>query len=362
MITVALEVDPPLRLVSVVLDHEPDLERHAAFADFVRHDVPDFNGWIAALRAKLGVLFPARILPVSDQQTLRAALLEADVAIVEGLRVSAEELSAAPRLRCVQKFGSLTQCIDIAACTARGVAVRTQRRRTNIAVAEHTISLLLALSKRLNEVADKVSDRRLSDAGFSPAPFDTRYTAGANWGRVAGLRTVHGATLGLLGFGEIGREVARLGRGLGMRVLVHRRTPITEAEQTGLGVEAATLERVLEDSDYLSIHLPGSLRGFMGAEELARMRPGAILLNTARATIVDRNALIVALRSGHLAGAGMDVMYQEPTDEYDEILDIPNLLLTPHLAGGTRWNALTDLEEMLVGIDNHLALAFCQQN
>ena len=355
VITVALEVDPPLRLAAVVLDPDPQPDRLAAFADFVRHDVPDFAGWLAATRARLKRLFPARIIPVSDQLTLRAALRDADVAIVEALELGAEELSAASRLRCVQQFGTLLRGIDGAACASRGIAVRAQRRRTNIAVAEHTIALLFALAKRLPHVTGRVSDRRLSDAGFRPAPFDTRYTAGANWGRVGGLRTIHGATLGLIGFGEIGREVAQLGRGLGMRVLVAQRSPLQADEQVRLGVAAVSVERVLEQSDYVSIHLPGPLRDFIGAAELARMRPGAILLNTSRAAVVNRRALIEALTSGHLGGAGFDVMYQEPTDQGDTILDVPNLLLTPHLAGGTRWNALNDMQEMLVGIDEVLA-------
>jgi phosphoglycerate dehydrogenase-like enzyme len=351
MITVALEVDPPLRLAGVILDPDTTAERRAAVADFVCHDLPDFDGWCTALRARLPLLYPARILPVHDPATLRAALAVSDIAIVEALPVGADDLAAAPRLRCIQKFGTLTAGIDHAACAARGVTLRTQRRRTNIAVAEHAITLLLALSKRLDHTAGRVSDRRLIEGGFHPAPFDTRHTAGANWGRVSGLRTLYGATFGLLGFGEIGREMARLGRGLGMRVLVAQRTRLDPAEQTEWGIEQVPVNQLLEGSDAVSIHLPGTTRDFIGATELKQMRPGALLINTARAAIVNREALIVALTTGHLGGAGFDVMYQEPTAPDDPILQIPNLLLTPHLAGGTRWNALADMEEMLQGLE-----------
>ena len=140
-----------------------------------------------------------------------------------------------------------------------------------------------------------------------------------------------------------------------MRVLVAQRTPIDLAEQDRLAIQAVSVDRVLAESDYVSVHLPGSLRDFIGAVELARMRPGAILLNTSRAAVVNRDALMAALTSGHLGGAGFDVMYQEPTDQDDPILHIPTLLLTPHLAGGTRWNALADMQDMLVGIDEQLA-------
>jgi phosphoglycerate dehydrogenase-like enzyme len=354
MITVAIEVDPPLRLAGVVLDPSTSAERYAAFADFVRHDLPDFDGWVSALRACLAPLFPARVMPVHDQLSLQAALVDADIAIVEALAVGLDELAGAQRLCCVQKFGTLAANIDSVACAARGVAVRTLRRRTNIAVAEHAIALLLALAKRLHSIGGRVSDDRLVAGGFHPAPFDTRHTAAANWGRIGGLRTIHGATLGLLGFGEIGREVARLGVGIGLKVLVARRTPIAADEQARLGVMATSVDRVLAESDYVSVHLPGSLQDFVGAAELARMRQGAILLNTSRAAVVNRAALIAALESGHLGGAGFDVMYREPTDADDPLLNLPNLLLTPHLAGGTRLNALVDMDEMLTGLADEL--------
>lgn len=350
MTILALEVDPPLRLMGVILDPTTSPERLAAFADYVRHDVPDLAGWIAELRPRLGALYPATILPAHDVPSFHAALATAQVAAIEALPFGEAELDAAPHLVCVQQFGLDTRRIDLAACARRGVAVRTQRRRTNIAVAEHAIALLLALAKRLDAIGNRVTDPALEAGGFHPAPFDTRHTAAANWGRVAGLRNLTGATLGLIGFGEIGREVARLAIGIGMRVLVAQRTPIPREEQARLGITQVPFTQALAEADAVSLHVPGQTRDLVDAAAIARMKRGAFLINTARAAVVNRAALIDALHSGQLGGAGFDVMYQEPTAPGDDLLSCPNILFTPHLAGGSRWNALLDMADMLTGI------------
>ena len=356
MTIVALEVDPPLRMVGIVLDPTTSAERIAAFADYMRHDVPDFEGWLAQTRSRLGAMIPATILPAHDAASFREALATAEVAVIEALRLGPAELDAAPRLRVVQQFGLDARNIDHEACAARGVVVRTHRRRTNIAVAEHSIALLMGLAKRLNAIGNAVTDPELERRGFHPTQYDTRHTAAANWGRVAGLRLIDGSTLGLIGFGEIGREVARIARGIGMKVLVHQRSPIPADEQARLGITTASLADTLAQSDFISVHVPGSQRDLIDATAIARMKPGALLINTARAQIVNRDALITALHSGHLGGAAFDTLYAEPTQPGDALLDCPNTLFTPHLAGGARQNTLLDVEDMLTGIANTLGL------
>ncbi len=290
MTVVALEVDPPLRLAGVVLDPTTSPERIAAFADYLRHDLPDFDAWLADLRARLGGLVPATIRPAHDTASFHAALADAEVAVIEALRLGPAELDAVPHLRVVQQFGLDDRNIDLDACAARGVVVRTQRRRTNIAVAEHSIALLMALAKRLDTIGNVVTDAGLTAHGFHPTRYDTRHTAAANWGRVSGLRLLSGATLGLIGFGEIGREVARIAGGIGMHVLVHQRTPIAPAEQARLGIATASLAQTLAQSDAISVHVPGSQKDLTDAAAIARVKPGALLINTACAQVVNRCA------------------------------------------------------------------------
>jgi phosphoglycerate dehydrogenase-like enzyme len=348
---IVVEDDVALRPLTILLDPECSAERVAAYADYVAHDLPDLHGWAEALRDRVPGLVPCRITLVSDQAALRAALPSADVVVVEALRVGAEDLALAPRIRLVQKFGTVTATIDGKALSDRGIPLALLRRRTNIAVAEHGFALLLALAKRLPYIDGLVTPERLATAGAPIRPFDRRHTPNANWGRVTGLRRLQGSSLGLLGFGEIGREAARIGNGFGMDVFYHQRSRQDAATEAEFGVSYATFDDVL-CCDAVMIQLPSNAatQGLIDAAALARMRPGALLINTSRAAIVDRDALEAALRSGHLGGVGVDVLHAEPAAEGDPLLSFDNFLATPHLAGGARLNALCDMAEMIEGM------------
>lgn len=352
MPVLVVEDDVVLRLVQVVLDPTCPAERCAAFADYMRHDLPDFTGWIGDLRCQLGPLYPATVRMVADQASLHEALPQADAVVVESLTLGPTELDMAPKLRLAQRFGTNLANIDTVACRARGIAVRALRRRTNIAVAEHAFALIAALAKKLNRIDKLVTPERLVAAGHPPASFDRRHTARANWGRISGLMTLHGATLGLFGFGEIGREMARIARGFGMRVLYTQRTRLDAEAEATAEISFATAEELVAASDVISLHVPlnETTRGLIDAATFSRMKLGALLINTARAPIVDRDALVDALRSGRLGGTGFDVLYAEPTAEDDPLLAFDNVILTPHLAGGSRLNGLADMAEMLGGI------------
>lgn len=353
---VVVEDDRVLRQLQVILDPRASEERTAAYASYVAHDLADWYGWRDALRATIPALFPADVRLVSTQEEFEAQLPEADVAVVEGLAVGASQLALAPRLRLVQNFGVVTENIDTVACAARGIPVRTLRRRTNIALAEHTLMFMLNLAKRFALVNRLVTPERLQRAGIPQRPYDKRHTASANFGRIPGLQVLHGRTLGLLGFGEIGREVAPLARAFGMQVLYHKRSPLEAESEQALGVACRSFDELFAQSDFLSVHVPlgPQTRGLVDAAALQRLRPGSFLVNTARAEIVDRDALLAALRSGHLAGAAFDVLYQEPDTEDDPLLRIDNVLLTPHTAGASRLNGLADAEDMLRGIAQQL--------
>ncbi|MDB5807571.1 MAG: D-3-phosphoglycerate dehydrogenase [Betaproteobacteria bacterium] len=351
-----VEEDRVLRLVQVMLDPSAPAERIAAFADFNSTDVPDFAAWLAQVRAGLPRLYPARVQLVGSQEELRAHLPDADIAIVESLEIGEAELAIASKLQFVQKFGTVGDNVDIAACERRSIPARTLRRRTNIAMGEHTMMLLLALAKRLPLIDGLVTSERLAAAGMPFRPYDSRHTAKANFGRIPNLRSLHGATLGLLGFGEIAREVALRARAFGMNVVYHKRQRLDKALEARFGVTYCDFDTLFTTADYLSIHIPMSerTRNLVGGEALARMKPGAYLINTARAEIVEHAALVAALASGRVGAAALDVLYQEPASEDESLLRLDNVILTPHLGGGSRRNGLEDAREMLAGMEAHL--------
>jgi hypothetical protein len=185
---VVVEDDPFPRLLQVILDPACDPARVEAFRHFLSLDLSDFDGWLARARAAAGPLHPAKVLLADSQAALHVALPEATVVVTESFRIGTDELALAPRLQAVQKYGQVLRNVDTAACAARGVPVLTVRRRANIACAEHTMMLMLALAKRLPEVMGRISLRQLREAGFEPRTYDRRHTANSNWAGVGGLR------------------------------------------------------------------------------------------------------------------------------------------------------------------------------
>jgi phosphoglycerate dehydrogenase-like enzyme len=349
---VVIEDDPFLRIAQILLDPDASAERREAFADFFAHEEPDFDGYCARVRARAEGLFPATVRMVDTTEELRAALPGSHAVIVESLPVGREALDAAPQLRAVQKFGIGLRAIDTKACAARGVAVLTIRRRANIACAEHALALMLSQAKKLDRLIGRVTAQSLAAAGYPYRPFDRRHSPGSNWARIPGIRILHGQTLGIIGMGEIGREIALRANAFGMHVRYFQRSRLPEAEEQQLGVRYAPLEELLGESDWIVPQLPSSpgSRGLLDRDRLAQVKPGAFIVNIARADVIDRAALVEALRSGRLGGFALDPLYEAPMREDDELLALDNVILTPHIAAQPRFNALDDLADMVVAL------------
>jgi len=254
-----------------------------------------------------------------DQSSDLADVIDRYDAIVirSGTRLTADLIERARRLKVIGRAGVGVDNVDVAAATRRGIVVANAPESTIVSAAEHTIGLLLALSRNIPQAHAALKAGR--------------------WERdlYAGIELCD-KTLGVLGLGRIGQEVARRALGLGMRVVGY--DPFVSRERfRELGVERAdTLEEVLAVSDFLTLHLPltEETRGLIGAAALARMKEGARLVNTARGGLVDEEALIQALRSGRIAAAALDVFSQEPYT--GPLLDLENVVVTPHLAASTR--------------------------
>ncbi len=259
---------------------------------------------------------------VDDRAGLLARVADAHALIVRNrTRVNREVLAAAPRLRAVGRLGVGLDNIDVAACEAAGVAIYPAIGANSLAVAEYVVATAMVLLRGAYLSSNDVA------AGQWPR---TRMSQG---------RETAGKTLGLVGFGEIGRMTAKLAQGLGMRVLAYDpMLPPDAPAWSEAGVGRRELDALFGEVDVLSLHVPltESTRGLVDAARLARMKPDAILVNTARGGVVDETALAATLRNGKLGGAALDVFDDEPLRAGSPLAGAPNLILTPHIGGVTR--------------------------
>lgn len=243
------------------------------------------------------------------------------VAIVPLLtrRISAAELAGLPRLRIVANCAVGVDNVDLAACAARGVAVTNTPNVLTDATADLAMALLLAAARRMKEGERLIRQGRW--VGWDPR-------------QLLGLE-LHGATLGIVGAGRIGQAVGRRAAAFGMQLCYAARTPKSDFE-LATGAERLPLDELLARSDAVTVHVPSSpaTRPIIGAPEFARMKPGAILVNTARGDVVDEAALIEALESGHLGGAGLDVFTDEPHVP-GPLVRHPRAVVLPHLGSAT---------------------------
>ncbi len=356
MTHLVLEQDAFMRMFVPMLEASAPPEFLDAVADFFAHDVPDFAGWLGAMRKRIPGLYPARVSLAQDQQHFRELLGTADACLIESLKFGSNELAIAPNIAVVQKYGCLTRNIDMAECARAGVAVCVQRRRVNVALSELAFGMLLGLGKHLIELNHVIDEARLKSAGYSIRPYDRRYTGGSNFARIPGLRMVQGQTLGIVGFGEVGREIAKRANAFEMRVIYHQRTKLSLTEEASCGAAYAGLHDLLAQSDYVSVNLPvtSHTTRILAHPEFASIKRGAFLINVSRPELIDRAALFEALDCGRLAGYATDVWFDRPARSDDPVFAYPNVVVMPHTAIANRRYALLDIEEMFMKMSHAL--------
>ena len=249
---------------------------------------------------------------------LAEELRDADAVLVRSaVQVDAALLTHAEQLRVIGRAGVGVDNIDLEAATKRGIAVMNTPGANAVAVAEHTLALMLALARRV----------AAADQTTRAGKWEKKQLEGTE---------LRGKTLGIVGLGRIGMEVARRARAFGMNVMAHDPfVAVTSARE--VGIVLAPLEEMMAAADYLSLHvgLTPQTEGMINAASLGRMKPGVRLINCARGELVDEAALTAALASGRVAGAALDVFAQEPPKS-SPLLTAPNVVLTPHIAGSTR--------------------------
>lgn len=271
-------------------------------------------GFRRALAARAADGFELVVVDLEDVEGLRREMREAEVLFHVLAPVTAAAIEAAPKLRMIQKIGVGLDTIDLEAARRRGIVVANMPGTNSQAVAEMTLLLMLAALRRV-------------------AFFDRKMRAGDGWSLAAdcfdAVGELNGRTVGFLGYGAIPQRLAPALRALGARVIHHTRT---------LGGDDAANWRTRDDlfaqADLISLHVPLSddTLQVINAASLARMKPGVVIVNTGRGGLVDQDALVEALRSGHVAAAGLDVVAQEPASDDNPLFGLDNVVVTPHIA------------------------------
>ncbi len=234
-------------------------------------------------------------------------------------RIDRELIASAPTLRIISNLAVGLDNIDVTAATAAGIAVGHTPGVLTEATADLAFALLMAAARRVAE-----GDREVRAGKWQ------------TWGPSVLLgHDVHGATLGIIGWGKIGSAMARRGLGFNMRVLYVSRS--ARDRESVPGATRVSMKRLLQQSDFVSLHVPltPQTKHLIGAKQLALMKPGAILINTARGAVIDQRALYRSLKSGHLGGAGLDVTDPEPIAKTDPILKLANVVITPHIGSAS---------------------------
>jgi phosphoglycerate dehydrogenase-like enzyme len=289
------------------------------------------------IRERVPPGFELVTLERDDDDERRRLIADCEIVIVAAHRFGSEMIEAAPRLRLVLHQGvGYHDTVDTAAIALRGIPLAITPEGTSIGVSEHAVMLMLAVCKQLSFVDAELRAGRFHINTLRPV-----------------ARELHGRTIGYIGMGRIGQGVATRLRAWGTTGIYADPIPLTPAREAELGLRRTSHDELLETADIVTLHLPltAQTRGMIGAAALARMKPGAMLINTARGPLVDETALCAALAGGRLAGAGLDVFTVEPPEADNPLYRFPNVVLTPHIAAGSRDAFITKMNAVFANAE-----------
>lgn len=287
-----------------------------------------------------------------EEEDLLISVGKADSLIARRRRISREVIEAGENLRLIQLFGITRSNVDLTAANEAGIPVAGMPLAGCMTVADLTMTLLLALSRNLIRAHESTVNAGYLELGLEPRLTGER-THAFQWMHIPVVE-VYDKTLGLVGLGEIGTEVSKRARAFDMRVLYFRRNRLSGDAERALGVEYRSLEGVLRESDFVSLHVPHTeeTERLIGHREFSMMKPSAFLINTCRGGVVDEDALFEALARGTIAGAGLDVFREEPLSATSPLLELGNVILTPHIGGGTgEPNLVKEIRDVLANVD-----------
>ncbi|MBX7170018.1 MAG: D-2-hydroxyacid dehydrogenase [Pyrinomonadaceae bacterium] len=255
---------------------------------------------------------------ITQKSEVVERLQNATIAVTNKVQIRKEEIDQLPNLRMIAVAATGTDCIDVQYCREKGIVVSNVRNYASFSVPEHVFSLILALRRKLIEYNNYTKSQKwqLSDI-FCSLDFP--------------IHNLHNSTLGIIGYGVLGKAVEKLALAFGMKVLIAEHKGITTARENRIA-----FEEVIQNSDIISLHCPltDETRSLVGKPEFRQMKHNSLLINCGRGGLVDENALVEAIKNGEIAGAGVDVLSNEPPINGNPLLDanLPNLIVTPHIA------------------------------
>ena len=309
-------------------------------SDPIRVLVPDGTNYRLSPKVEAmaqGKPFRVLVPEAITEAGITAAARDADVIFAYKAEITDKVLDAGRGVRMIQKFGIDCKNIDLAAARERGIPVFTRSLIRNATVADHAMALFLACARRLLECHRVVAEARYLQHGYTPRRTGQQNVHHGNWIKVEGVSDLLDATVGIVGLGDIGAEIARRVRPFGPRICYFQRRPHPAAVEAELGVRYLPLDQLIEAADYLVLVVPltPETENLLSRERLARMKPTASVVNVGRGGLIDEDALCEALREGRLAMAGLDVFRWEPVPQSSPLLQLPNVVLSPHMAGGS---------------------------
>lgn len=293
---------------------------------YLNHATPDVYDLI---RSQLPEGFELVTLERDSDEERRQKLADVDFILTATAKLTKDMIDSAPKLKLIQHQGVGYDSTDVKAAKERGIPVGLTPEGTTIGVAEHTILLILAVYKRLVTAHTSLGQGEWLQFALRPVSFE-----------------LCGKTLGLIGFGRIGREVAKRARAFEANVIYYDKyAQVAPEEKAALGAREVSFAELLKEADIVSLHLPATAetKHLINAAALQAMKKSAILINTARGSLVDEATLCQALRSGQIAGAGLDVFEKEPPSADNPLFHMDNVIVTPHIAAGTKDALLTKM-------------------
>jgi phosphoglycerate dehydrogenase-like enzyme len=289
------------------------------------------------------------IIPEDGSEASQLAVArDAEVMLCYLAQLPGSVIRAAPSLKLIQKYGVNCRNIDVAAASERKVKVATLPLMRAVSVAEHALAMMLACARKIVPAHKAVSEAVYQQMGLTPVRTENRVYR-ANWPQIQGLTELYQATVGIVGMGDIGLEIARRCRPFGMNIVYHQRTPHPADFEHAVGIRYRSLDELLSASDYVVLVVPHTpeTEGLIGAKEFARMKPTATLVNVGRGALIDEDALAAALKQKPQMMAALDVYRMEPLPVTSALRTLPNVVLLPHIGGGSYRSREIDIPAVL---------------
>ncbi len=271
-----------------------------------------------------------------DEEHLMAAAPRAEAILCYKADLTGSVIRAGTSLKFIQKHGINCKNIDLATAKEQGIPVGTVPLMRSASVAEQALALMLACARKVVPGHRAVADAAYLEAGVDPIQ-TTQWDINTNWTKIEGISELFGTSVGIIGLGDIGMDIANRCRAFNMDILYTQRTPHTKEVEEMYGAAYLSLDELLARSDFVVLVIPHTpqTEGMIGAGQLARMKSTATLINVGRGGLIDEDALCHALQNGEIAMAGLDVYRWEPLPDSSPLRKLSNIVLSPHLGGGS---------------------------